>query len=161
MVENSHIDNFKNGTLRLQGADSNIAEHELSFDINKDTTPLEIKNKLSSIIKNHVHLDDSEIDLFRFSKIKILGRSFNVKIYFVSGKLSQIRLDSPNEDCASFEELFERDCKWIKTILGEASISGKNGVVYAFDKFQISVTYQPDDGRCGADEFINLHYERG
>ena len=53
------------------------------------------------------------------------------------------------------------DCKWIKTILGEASISGKNGVVYAFDKFQISVTYQPDDGRCGADEFINLHYERG
>ena len=131
------------------------------FDIDKDTTPLEIKNKLSSIIKNHVHLDDGEVDLFRFSKIKILSRSFNIKIYFVSGKLSQIRLDSPNEDCASFETLFERDCEWIKNILGEASILGKNGVVYAFDKFQISVTYRQNDGRCGTDEFINLHYERG
>lgn len=131
------------------------------FEINKDTTPLEIKNKLSSIIKNHVHLDDGKVDLFRFSKIKIIDRCFNIKIYFVSDKLSQIRLDSKNEDCASFEELFERDCEWIKTILGEASILGKNGVVYAFDKFQISVTYQPNDGRCGTDEFINLHYERG
>ena len=130
------------------------------FEITKDTTPLEIKNELSFMIKNHVHLDDGEIDLFRFSKIKILDRYFNVKTYFVSGKLSQIRLDSLNGESASFEVLFERDCEWIKTILGEASISGKNGVVYAFDKFQIGVTYQPNDGRCGTDEFIDLHYER-
>lgn len=131
------------------------------FEIDKDTMPLEIKRKLSSIIKNHVHLDDGEIDLIRFSKIKILDRYFNIKTYFISGKLSQIRLDSLNEEGISFEELFERDCEWIKNILGEASASGKNGVVYVFDKYQIGVTYQPNDGRCGTDEFINLNYERG
>ena len=141
---------LKNGIIKING-----------FEINKDTTPLEINNELPSIIKNHVHIDDGEIDLFRFSKIKILDRYFNIKTYFVSGKLSQIRLDSLNEDCASFETLYKRDCEWIKTILGEASILGKNGVVYAFDKFQISVTYHPNDGRCGTDEFIKLHYERG
>lgn len=131
------------------------------FEIDKDTTPSEIKNELSPIIKNHVHLDDSEIDLIRFSKIKILDRYFNIKIYFISGKLSQIRLDSLNEECISFEELFKRDREWIKDILGEASASGKNGVAYVFDKYQIGVTYQPNDGRCGTDEFIDLNYERG
>ena len=77
------------------------------FEINRNTTPIDIKNVLVSFIKNHVHLDDGEIDLFRFSNIQVINRLFNVKVYFISEKLSQIRLDSVNEDNLSFEKMFE------------------------------------------------------
>ena len=131
------------------------------FEINKDTTPLEVKEHLKDLYIFHNVTPSGKSESFVFRNVHINNRIFSIKLYFYLNALESIRFNYTNEECYSFEQLFEQDRLWLKDILGEPSVSGKFGNVYIYSNHRVGVTYQPNDGRCGTDEFIDLNYERG
>ena len=131
------------------------------FDIDKDTTPFEIKERLKDLCVYHNITPSGKSESFVFHNVHINNRIFSIKLYFYLNMLESIRFDYTNTECYSFEQLFEQDRLWLKDILGEPSESGKFGSVYRYSNHTVGVTYQLNDGRCGTDEFIDMYYEQG
>ena len=131
------------------------------FKISKDTTPLEIKEHLKGLYVYHNVTPSGKSESFVFHNVHINNRTFSIKLYFYLNAPESIRFDATNEECYSFEQLFEQDRLWLKDFLGEPSASGKFGSVYRYPNHTVGVTYQPNDGKCGTDEFIDMYYERG
>lgn len=128
------------------------------FEINPETQSYEIEKLLAEKITSNMFTKSKKGQGIFFENIPILGRNFNLDLFFYLGKLDNIRLDYTNEECLSFEELFVTDCQWLRDILGEPAQTGTNGVVYQFGSVQVGVTNLASDGRSGPDEFVKISY---
>lgn len=151
---------LKKGWITMTDLSKGVFEID-GFEINSETTPSEIKKRLKERYIYHNITPSGKSESFIFHNVNINNRVFSIKLYFYLKSLQNIRLDFMNSECYSFEQLFEQDLLWLKAILGEPTESGKFGSIYQYHKYKIGVTYRPNDGRCGADEFIDINYERG
>lgn len=128
------------------------------FEISAKTTPKEVLNNLANTWVFKIVSEDGSDAFFRFENIKVLGRTFKIKVTFLHGELKSVRLDYTEHAGLPFKTLFTMDCEWLREILGNPTEIGSNGVVYKFDSVQIGVTNFESDGRCGADEFVQISY---
>ena len=62
---------------------------------------------------------------------------------------------------SGLKEAFKSDCEWLKSVLGEPTKTGSNGIVYFYDTVNVGATLQECDGLIGPDEHIKLNYQRG
>ena len=69
------------------------------FDIDKDTTPLEIKECLKDLCVYHNITPTGKSESFVFRNVNINNRTFSIKLYFYLNTLESIRFDYTNEEC--------------------------------------------------------------
>lgn len=145
------MNDLRNGVLDING-----------FEINKDVLPSQIVNSLKEHIVYHNVTPSGKSESFIFRNICIYDRFFDAKLYFYLGQLEDIRLDSccKSGNTRTFEEKFQNDCCWLKSILGTPTAEGQYGIAYKNGDVHIGVSYQPDNGRSGPDAFISLLFER-
>lgn len=130
----------------------------LGFEITPNTQAHEIEKALADKMDANLFSKNKKVQGIYFKNISILERTFNVDISFWDGKLKSIRLDYADHVGLPFETIYKADCEWLKSILGEPTQTGSNGIVYKFDSIQVGATNWESDGRSGPDEYIQISY---
>lgn len=127
------------------------------FDVN--TTSADIKNKLNGLYVNCAVSKDGSVELFRFENVKLFDRYFKIKLSFINQTISYIKLIPYYADDLQYEERYQANCDFLKSVLGEPDEVSEYTYSYHFEGVHIYSFIQRDLSRSPAETFIVCSYE--
>lgn len=129
------------------------------FEISSRTTSSDIIENLKNLNANRVMSKSGNVEIFTFKNVELLNGRFNVDATFIGKKIKHIKLFSHYDTNLSYEERFESDCKWLKSVLGEPHDVLTHTNSYYFNGLHIYSFIERDFSRNPADTHICCSYE--